>query len=138
MPLGLPRNRCERKKASLRKTEDVFYFITNDLELKPKEIAEIYKQRWEIEVFFRFIKQELNASHFISVSENGIKVVLYMTLIASMLLLLYKKQNGLGYKTAKRRFTIELWQTLVAVIVEECGGNPELMKKEYFYRFSVP
>ncbi|ASB48833.1 IS4 family transposase [Alkalitalea saponilacus] len=126
------------KKASKRKTEDVFYFITNDLELEPKEIAEIYKQRWEIEVFFRFIKQELNASHFISVSENGIKVVLYMTLIASMLLLLYKKQNGLGYKTAKRRFTIELWQTLVAVIVKECGGNPELMKKEYFSRFSVP
>lgn len=89
-------------------------------------------------MFFRFIKQELNASHFISVSENGIKVVLYMTLIASMLLLLYKKQNGLGYKTAKRRFTIELWQTLVAVIVKECGVNPELMKKEYFNRFSVP
>lgn len=55
-----------------------------------------------------------------------------------MLLLLYKKQNGLGYKTAKRRFTIELWQTLVAVIVKECGGDPELMKKEYFNRFTVP
>ena len=126
------------QKANLRKTEDLFYFITNDLELTPLEIAEIYKQRWEIEVFFRFIKQELNASHFISVSENGIKVVLYMTLIASMLLLLYKKINNLGYKTAKRRFSIELWQTLVAIIVKECGGNPELMRKEYFYRFAVP
>jgi hypothetical protein len=125
-------------KANPRKTEDLFYFVTNDLELTPLEIAEIYKQRWEIEVFFRFIKQELNASHFISVSENGIKVMLYMTLIASMLLLLYKKLNELGYKTAKRRFTMELWQTLVAVIVKECGGNPELMRKEYFYRFAVP
>lgn len=126
------------QKANLRKTEDLFYFITNDLDLTPLEIAGIYKQRWEIEVFFRFIKQELNASHFISVSENGIKVVLYMTLIASMLLLLYKKLNDLGYKTAKRRFSIELWQTLVAIIVKECGGNPELMRKEYFHRFAVP
>lgn len=126
------------KKTTQRKTEDLFYFITNDLDLTPIEIAEIYKQRWEIEVFFRFIKQELNASHFISVSENGIKVMLYMTLIASMLLLLYKKLNELGYKTAKRRFTIELWQTLVAVIVKECGGNPELLNKEYFHRFAVP
>lgn len=126
------------QKANLRKTEDLFYFITNDLKLTPLEIAEIYKQRWEIEVFFRFIKQELNASHFISVSENGIKVVLYMTLIASMLLLLYKKLNNLGYKTAKRRFSIELWQTLVAIIVKECGGNPELMRKEYFHQFAVP
>lgn len=126
------------KKTNTKKVEDLFYFITNDLKLTPLEVTEIYKQRWEIEVFFRFIKQELNASHFISVSENGIKIVLYMTLIASMLLLLYRKQNELGYKTAKRRFTMELWQTIVAVVVKECGGDPELMRKEYFHRFVVP
>ncbi len=97
-------------KGRIRKKENTFYFFTNNLELSPKEIADIYKQRWDIEVFFRFIKQELNASHFLSVSENGIKVMLYMTLIASMLLLLYKKINDIGYKTAKRRFTIELWR----------------------------
>ena len=85
-----------------------------------------------------FIKQELNASHFISVSKNGIMVMLYMTLIASMLLQLYKKLNGLGYKTAKRRFTIELWETLVTIIVKECGGNPELINKGYLNQFSVP
>ncbi|NEW85114.1 MAG: transposase [Mariniphaga sp.] len=89
-------------KGQVKKKENIFYFITNNLELSPKEIADIYKQRWDIEVFFRFIKQELNASHFVSVSENGIKVMLYMTLIASMLLLLYKKINDLGYKTANK------------------------------------
>lgn len=85
-------------KGQVKKKENIFYFISNDLELSPKEIADIYKQRWDIEVFFRFIKQELNASHFLSVSENGIKVMLYMTLIASMLLLLYKKTNDLDIK----------------------------------------
>lgn len=126
------------KKGKYKKKENIFYFITNNLELTPKEIADIYKQRWDIEVFFRFIKQELNASHFLSVSDNGIKVMLYMTLIASMLLLLYKKLNDLGYKTAKRRFTMELWKALVIVIVKECGGDPKLMNKAYFNQFAIP
>jgi len=129
-----PRN----NKGQVKKKENIFYFITNDLELSPREIADIYKQRWDIEVFFRFIKQELNASHFLSVSENGIKVMLYMTLIASMLLHLYKKINDLGYKTAKRRFTIELWEILITIIVKECGGDPALMNKTYFRKFAVP
>ena len=127
-----------QNKGKVKKKENIFYFITNNMELTPTEIARIYKQRWDIEVFFRFIKQELNASHFISVSKNGITVMLYMTLIAAMLLQLYKKLNGLGYKTAKRRFTIELWETLIAVVVKECGGNPELINKSYFNQFSVP
>ncbi|MDO9559510.1 MAG: IS4 family transposase [Syntrophales bacterium] len=127
-----------KNKGKVKKKENIFYFLTNDLELNPKEIADIYKQRWDIEVFFRFIKQELNVSHFLSVSENGIKVILYMTLIASMLLLLYKKINDLGYKTAKRRFTIELWEAVVTVIVKECGGDPALMNKTYYRKFAVP
>jgi hypothetical protein len=127
-----------KNKGNFRKKENTFYFFTNNLELSPKEIADIYKQRWDIEVFFRFIKQELNASHFLSVSENGIKVVLYMTLIASMLLMLYKKINELGYKTAKRRFTMEIWETIVKIIVKDCGGDPSLVNKKYFQLYSAP
>jgi hypothetical protein len=125
-------------KGKFKKKENIFFFFTNNLELSPKEIADIYKQRWDIEVFFRFIKQELNASHFLSVSENGIKVILYMTLIASMLLLLYKKINELGYKTAKRRFTMEIWETMVKIIVKDCGGDPALVSKKYFHLYSAP
>ena len=50
-----------------------YWFITNDFELRPKEIANAYRRRWDIEVFFRFIKQELNASHLISLNKNGIE-----------------------------------------------------------------
>ncbi|RXM54388.1 hypothetical protein BOQ60_25805, partial [Chryseobacterium sp. CH1] len=57
---------------------------------------------------FRFMKQELNLSHLVSLNKNGIEVMLYMTMIASMLLLIYKKVNNLGYKTAKRRIAMEL------------------------------
>jgi len=85
-----------------------YWFLTNRFDLTLEEIIMIYKKRWDIEVFFRFLKQELNFSHLISVNKNGIKIILYMTLIVSMLILIYKRINGFGYKTAKRRFSIEL------------------------------
>ena len=56
------------------------WFITNDFKLRPKEITDAYRRRWDIEVFFRFIKQELNTSHLISLNKNGIELILYMTL----------------------------------------------------------
>jgi hypothetical protein len=85
-----------------------YWFTTNRFDLPIQEIIMIYKKRWDIEVFFRFLKQELNFSHLISVNLNGIKIILYMTLIAAMMILIYKRINEFGYKTAKRRFSIEL------------------------------
>lgn len=101
-------------------------FITNNFNLTAKEITDIYKKRWDIEVFFRFIKQELNVSHLVSLNENGIKVMLYMTLIAAMLILVYKQANNLSYKTAKRRFKIEVRNLLIREIVILSGGNPNI------------
>lgn len=101
-----------------------FWFLTNRFDLSCEEIITIYKHRWDIEVFFRFIKQELNFRHFISVNENGIKILLYMTLILSMLILIYKKINEYGYKTAKRRFAMEFRDIITDMIVVHCGGDP--------------
>jgi IS4 transposase len=101
-------------------------FITNNFDLTAKEITDIYKKRWDIEVFFRFIKQELNVSHLVSLNENGIKVMLYMTLIAAMLILVYKHANSLSYKTAKRRFKMEVRNLLIREIVILSGGNPNI------------
>ncbi|MFH1120057.1 MAG: IS4/IS5 family transposase, partial [Bacteroidota bacterium] len=66
-------------------------------------------------------------SHFISVNENGIMILLYMTLILSMLILIYKKINGLGYKTAKRRFMIEMRDNIAIIMIEYSGGDPSLV-----------
>lgn len=106
-----------------------YWFVTNDFELSEKEITDAYRKRWDIEVFFRFIKQELNASHLISLNKNGIEVMLYMTLIAAMLILIYKRANNIGYKTAKRRFAMEIRDLAIAMIVVQCGGDPNLFFK---------
>ncbi len=114
---------------SKENSEIKYVFISNDFSLTPKEIADIYRKRWDIEVFFRFVKQELNLKHLLSLNENGIKVVLYMTLIAAIFVLLYKKSNSLGYKTAKRRFVMEIQYLLIKEIVIICGGDPKLLFK---------
>jgi transposase len=106
-----------------------YWFISNNFELSAKEIADAYRRRWDIEVFFRFIKQELNVSHLVSLNRNGIEVMLYMTLIVAMLLLMYKHANNIGYKTAKRRFSMEMRNLIISMIVVECGGDPNIFFK---------
>lgn len=105
-----------------RDTKQKIYFLTNVDFLAAVEITELYKSRWEIEIFFKFIKQQLNFSHLLSRSENGIKVVMYLTMIAAILLTLYKRLNNImGWAVAKIKFLDELyvwvrdeWRTEIA------------------------
>ena len=111
------------------KKDKEFWFLTNEFELSAKEIADYYRKRWDIEVYFRFLKQELNLSHLVSMNKNGIEVMIYMTMIASMLLLIYKKVNDLGYKTAKRRIAMEIRDMITAILIIFAGGNPDKVFK---------
>lgn len=93
-----------------KQTKQEMKFFTNVYFLSAVEITELYKSRWEIETFFKFIKQEMNFSHLLSRSENGIKVVMYLTMIAAILLTLYKKFNHImGWAVAKIKFLDELF-----------------------------
>jgi len=103
--------------------KEAIVLITNILHISADEIAQMYRRRWDIEVFFRFLKQELNFSHFLSLNDNGIQVILYMTLITAMLVMIYKKENEIGYKTAVRRMGIELESLVMAIIVIQSGGD---------------
>ena len=105
----------------------IYFFLTNIFDKTSDEILAFYKKRWDIEVYFRFIKQELNFSHITSTSENGMKVMLYMTMIASMLVLIYKRMNNVSYKTAVRRISIELNEFIIKMVVKHCGGDPSLV-----------
>jgi len=109
------------------KTKTTYYFLTNLFDTKAEEILSFYKKRWDIEVFFRFLKQELNFSHLTSTSENGMMIMMYMTMIASMLVLTYKRLNNVGYKTAVRRISFELNEFIIKLIVRHCGGDPSLV-----------
>jgi hypothetical protein len=109
------------------KTKITYFFLTNIFDSKVEDILSQYKKRWDIEVFFRFLKQELNFSHITSTSENGMMTMMYMTMIASMLVLTYKRINKVGYKTAVRRISFELNEFIIKMIVRHCGGDPNLV-----------
>jgi hypothetical protein len=117
-PFRILRTRNEQGK--------ILIFLTNMKEIPAEDVITIYKKRWDIEVFFRFIKQELNFSHFMSTNTNGIKIILYMTMILSMLIHVYKKHNNVGFKTAKRRIKLELDDLITILIIQVCGGDPTI------------
>lgn len=111
---------------NLKKDGKNIYFLTNVWDIDAADIAFIYKKRWDIEVLFRFMKQEMNLTHFVCNELNAIKVMLYCTMIASMLVLIYKKQNGIkSYKKAKIRF----FKELLYLILLEALDNPDELSR---------
>jgi hypothetical protein len=109
--LTIRHDQCVSLGSGTRKTPPVFrlltvtsaagddqtplYFLTNRFDLDPFEVAAIYRYRWQIELFFRWLKSSLKIAHFFSSSENGVYLQLYVTLIVHLLLLHYHRQQGL-------------------------------------------
>lgn len=65
-------------------------FLTNLFHLAASTIAQVYRQRWQIELFFKWIKQHLKIKRFLSHSLNGILLQIYAALILYLLLVLFK------------------------------------------------
>ena len=118
--------------ATILKTGEKISFLTNLMDsdaFSPADIAQIYRARWEIETFFKFLKQHFNLKHFMSHNANGIQVVLYMTLIAAMLIYVFKKVNEIeSYKIAKLKFALQLELELTKILIELCGGDPHVLE----------
>ncbi|MFK7774489.1 MAG: transposase, partial [Saprospiraceae bacterium] len=82
-----------------------FCVVTNIINESAFEIANIYRKRWDIEVLFRFLKQEMNLNHILCHDSNALQNIIYLLLIAAMMILIYRKRNKIkSYKTAKNRF----------------------------------
>jgi Transposase DDE domain/Domain of unknown function (DUF4372) len=74
-------------------TGKVLRIFTNDLTASAQEIADLYKRRWAIELFFRWVKQTLKISHFLGTSENAVRIQIAVALIAFLLLRLTHDAN---------------------------------------------
>ncbi len=106
-------------------TREPICFVTNILEEDTYQISSWYKQRWQIEIFFKFIKQHLNVKHLVSRDENGIKVMIFMTMILAILIIAFRKLNNIqSLKIAKVKFEVELENDMMQAIVILCGGDP--------------
>jgi IS4 transposase len=75
-----------RELRVLIETGKMLRIVTNDLDAPAEEIAALYKQRWQIELFFRWIKQTLRIKRFLGVSENAVRIQIAIALIAFLIL----------------------------------------------------
>jgi hypothetical protein len=107
-----------------------YVFLTNHFKLAAKTIADIYKERWQIEIFFRFIKQNLKIKAFIGNSENAVMTQIYAALIVYLLLCYTKFLCNLGVtlQNFMRILQLNLFRTCtVQELFEPLGPLPDNM-----------
>lgn len=76
---------------------ELFEFLTNNFEITAYEIANLYKNRWQIEVFFKWIKQNLTIKHLWGHSENAVKTHIWIAIISYLLIAYIKKMLDSQY-----------------------------------------
>jgi hypothetical protein len=67
-------------------TGQILRILSNDLDASAQEIADLYKRRWQIELFFRWVKQVLRIKHFVGRSENAVRIQIAVALIVYLLM----------------------------------------------------
>ena len=117
--------RVSRKNKSVRVSETEYdvYLLTDRMDIPAESIAQLYKYRWQIEIFFRWLKQTLDCRHLLAHSENGLQIQIYTALIASLLVVLWtgKKPNKVSL------FYINMYFAGLCSI-EELQANLEKLK----------
>jgi IS4 transposase len=97
--------------------KEILVFLTNNMKLAAATIAAIYKDRWQIETFFKFLKQNLKIKSFVGTSANAVKIQIWTALIAILILrflqLRYKFKWSLSNLVALLRMNLfthrDLW-----------------------------
>ena len=72
-------------------------FLTNNFSLKPELIADLYRQRWQVELFFKWIKQHLRIKVFFGTSENAVKTQIWIAISTYLLIAIAKKRLHLDH-----------------------------------------
>jgi hypothetical protein len=100
-------------------------FLTNNMDLKASEIAFLYKKRWEVELFFKWMKQHLKIKSFWGTTLNAVKIQMYCAVIAYCLVAL------VGYKLNVDRSIYEILQILSISLLDKTPIKEILTKCDY-------
>lgn len=84
------------RRVSYRDPEDgkVLVFLTNNFDLPALVIAQLYKLRWRVELFFKWIKQNLRIKHFFGTSDNAVKTQVWIAVCVYVLVAIIRKELG--------------------------------------------
>lgn len=106
------------------KTNKTFIFLTNNFELTALQIALLYKQRWQIELFFKWIKQHLKIKTFWGTSENAVRIQINIAIITFCLISIISKELKIN------RTNYEILQILSMSLLDKTPINELLMKTD--------
>jgi len=76
-------------------TGKALVFLTNNFDLPPLVIAQLYKSRWRVELFFKWIKQNLRIKHFFGTTDNAVKTQVWIAICAYVLVAIVRKEMRL-------------------------------------------
>ncbi len=76
-------------------TDKALVFLTNNFDLPPLTIAQLYKSRWRVELFFKWIKQNLRIQHFFGTTDNAVKTQVWIAVCVYTLVAIMRKELGL-------------------------------------------
>ena len=85
-------NKIRRVKYYDTETDKTFVFLTNNFSLPPLTIAQLYRCRWQVELFFKWIKQNLRIKSFYGTSENAVKTQIWIAISVYVLVAILKKE----------------------------------------------
>ena len=115
------------------KNEKEIVLLTNHMNFAASTISGIYKERWQIELFFKAIKQNLKIKTFVGTSENAVKIQIWTALISILLLKILQMRSRIGWSlsnlSAMLRFNLlsyrELWTWLDEPYQSPALGPPD-------------
>jgi Transposase DDE domain/Domain of unknown function (DUF4372) len=106
--------------------------LSNDLDAPAQEIADLYRLRWQIELFFRLMKQTLKITHFIGRSENAVRIQIAVALIAFLLLHMLQKMSKVkhGFLELVRLVRANLMHRKDFTRLRQCQTQPPLNPRQ--------
>ena len=108
----------------------IFEFVTNNMKFLPDKIADIYKQRWQIELLFKRIKQRYPLRYFLGDNENAIKIQVWCALIADLLVKIMKDRTKRKWAYSNISSIIRL-HLMTYVNLSAFLENPEVTLRNY-------
>lgn len=108
-----------------QETDRTFIFLTNNFELPAEQVAFLYKNRWQVELFFKWIKQHLKIKAFWGTSENAVRIQVYSAIIAYCLVAI------VGTKLKIERSTYEILQVLGISLLDKTPVRELLTNMNY-------
>lgn len=118
-------NKLRKVKFYDKETNKIFVFLTNDFELTALQITLLYKQRWQIELFFKWIKQHLKVKTFWGTSENAVRIQINIAIITFCLVSIIANDLKIN------RTNYEILQILSVSLLDKTPINELLMKSDY-------